>query len=102
MARVVAITSWRDADHALVLPEPRDASRAHVVVPRDGAALGAALASSAWKSVPRVTCDAAGSGAIGATALAVAARRIATGESREALVVGLARGRGYAVLLAAP
>jgi hypothetical protein len=52
--------------------------------------------------VPRVACDAAGSGAIGATALAVAARRLATGESREALVVGLARGRGYAVLLAAP
>jgi 3-oxoacyl-[acyl-carrier-protein] synthase II len=102
MARVVAIVSWRDGDPPFALPAPGDPSRAHVVVPRESPALDAALASSAWSRVPRVACDGAGSGANGATALAVAARRVATGESREALVLGIARGRGYAVLLAAP
>jgi 3-oxoacyl-[acyl-carrier-protein] synthase II len=102
MARVVAIVSWRDGDPAPTLPAPRDPSRAHVVVPRVSAALDAALASSAWGAVSRVVCEEAGVGAVGATALAVAARRLQAGASREALVVGIARGRGYAALLAAP
>ena len=64
------------------------------------------LAPTAWATVPRVARDArtpAGEHeALGATAIAVAASRIARGEASDALVVGLAKGRGYAVVLVAP
>jgi hypothetical protein len=39
---------------------------------------------------------------VGAIAVAAAVSRVARGEARDALVVGTARGRAYAVVLAAP
>jgi hypothetical protein len=40
-------------------------------------------------------------GALGAVAIAIAAARVGTGRAPEALVLGLERGRGYAIVLAA-
>jgi 3-oxoacyl-[acyl-carrier-protein] synthase II len=104
IARVAGFTSWRDGDGFPALPAPREAGRALVILPGESTGLGALLARTPWEGIARVRC--AGSGgeneALGAIALAAAVSRIARGELRDALVVGLAKGRGYAVVLAAP
>jgi 3-oxoacyl-[acyl-carrier-protein] synthase II len=104
IARIAAFSSWRDDDAFPDLPAPRDARTAQVILPRESPGLEPLLAPTAWATVPRVVC--AGSGgeheALGAIAVAAAVSRLARGEVRDALVVGLAKGRGYAVVLVAP
>ena len=104
IARIAEFTSWHEGGRAPVLPAPRADVSAVVVTPGESPELEALLASSPWKETPRVVC--AGSGgeheALGAIALSAAVSRIARGDAQDALVVGLAKGRGYAVVLAAP
>jgi 3-oxoacyl-[acyl-carrier-protein] synthase II len=105
IARVVQVTSWREGrfDPSSLAP-PRDAAGAQIVLPRENGGIDALLASTPWSDVPRETC--AGSGGehegLGAIAIAAAVSQIARGRARDVLVVGLAKGRGYAVVLAAP
>jgi hypothetical protein len=59
------------------------------------------LAGTPWGACPRLVCsEAVGeSDGLGAVAIAVAVGRIASGRTEQALVLGLARGRGYAIVL---
>jgi hypothetical protein len=82
---------------------PRDGSRAEVLLARATPGVEVLLAATAWRAVPRVACAPAlgESDALGAVAVAVAASRIASGRVAEALVLGVAHRRGYALLLTA-
>jgi hypothetical protein len=75
-----------------------------VVVARPSAAVAGLLERSAWRMRRCWTCSTSlgESDALGAVAIAVAAARVGTGCVAEALVVGIERGRGYALVLAAP
>ncbi len=108
LARLAQVLEWRDPDRPAMdtLEPPRSASRPRVVVarPGDDADVSALLAGTEWGSVPRSSCRArAGEHeALGAVALAAATSLVARGEAGAVLVVGLARGRGYAFVLTAP
>jgi 3-oxoacyl-[acyl-carrier-protein] synthase II len=110
LARLVQRLSWRDgqldaqAAPLSALAAPRDPRRARVVLPRDNGGVDALLAGTAWLGLPRATCTAhAGEHeGLGGIAIAAAASLVAEGEASEVLVVGLAKGRGYAIVLAAP
>jgi len=113
LARLAQSIAWRDApsaeggDGRTALDEltpPVAPGEARVVLARESADADGLLARSPWSSVPRVTCrERAGEHeALGAVALVVATSLLARGEAREVLVLGLARGRGYALVLAAP
>jgi 3-oxoacyl-[acyl-carrier-protein] synthase II len=105
LARVECVHEWR-GDRAPSLAElraPRDPRRAEVVQARVTPS-GEQLASeTAWRACPRVACAPAlgESDALGAVAVVVAASRIASGRIVEALVLGVAQGRGYALVLSA-
>jgi hypothetical protein len=108
LARVECVLEWRGAprDCAKALSRlraPHDPARAEVVQARATPSADELVAETAWRSVPRVACAPAlgESDALGAVAVAVAASRIASGRVAEALVLGVAQGRGYALLLAA-
>ncbi len=109
IARIAHAVSWHGSDGRQVLstlPAPRDPATAVVVLPRKSADLDPLLTAAAgpWLGVRRETCDAAAGEheALGIIALAAAVSRIARGEARDALVLGLAKGRGYALVLVAP
>lgn len=100
LARVAWWTSWRGdgADALADAPRP-PASASIVVVGRAGD--HPALVGSPWSAVPiRAVADRAGdhegAGGFGAVAAAAA---IAAGEATAALVLGVARDRGFAILL---
>jgi 3-oxoacyl-[acyl-carrier-protein] synthase II len=105
LARVRQVLEWRsetrDPLATLVAPEN---TAAEVGLARANGGVDALLAGTAWSDVPRFACAPAigESDGLGGVALAVAAGRIATGRVRETLVVGLAKERGYAIVLAAP
>jgi 3-oxoacyl-[acyl-carrier-protein] synthase II len=105
LARVRQVLEWRaetrDPLATLVAPEN---TPAEVGLARANGGVDALLAGTAWSEVPRFACAPAigESDGLGGVALAVAAGRIATGRARETLVVGLAKERGYAIVLAAP
>jgi 3-oxoacyl-[acyl-carrier-protein] synthase II len=105
LARVRQTLEWRNDARgplaSLVAPGSR---RAEVGLARANGGVDALLEATRWAACPRFTCaDAIGeSDGLGAVALAVAVGRIATGRAREVLVVGLAKERGYAIVLAAP
>jgi 3-oxoacyl-[acyl-carrier-protein] synthase II len=102
LARVRQALEWRD-DRAelerLVGPAARGAE---VVLARANGGADELLAGTSWSAAPRRLCAPAvgESDGLGAVAIAVAASRIATGRATDALVLGLARGRGYAIVLA--
>ena len=101
MARVQQTLEWRaNASVMKELLPPREA-RAEVILPRANGGVEALLGSSAWGACPRLLCAPAigESDGLGAVALAVAVGRIATGRTDQALVLGLARDRGYAIVL---
>jgi len=105
LARVEQVLEWR-GDRALALAAlraPRAAGRSEVVQARVTPSGEQLVAETAWSGCPRVACAPAlgESDALGAVAVAVAAGRIATGRIDEALVLGVAQGRGYAIILAA-
>ena len=110
VAEVAELTSWRDdaragdpLDRLRSVAPPRDPSRALVVVPRRDPGLAALLERSAWTAVARRTCNTgAEHEALGAIAVAAAASELAGGHVKDVLVVGLGKGRGYALRLLAP
>jgi 3-oxoacyl-[acyl-carrier-protein] synthase II len=107
LARVAQIVEWHGAfeAHADAIVAPRS-NRAEVVLSetRESASIDAFLARTAWSDAPRVTgAPALGeSDALAAAALAIAVARIADRRIDEALVVAMARGRGFAFVLVTP
>jgi 3-oxoacyl-[acyl-carrier-protein] synthase II len=104
LARVTQVLQWRaDATAALAALRPPGGGRTEVVLPRTDGGVFELLDQTAWRASPRLSC-APGLGesdALGAVAIAVASARVGRGRARAALVVGLARGRGYAIVLEA-
>ncbi len=105
LARVRQVLEWRgDSRSALGSLLDPATDRAEVGLARTHGGVDALLSATAWMDRPRFVCDAAigESDGLGGVALAVAAGRIATGHASEALVLGVATNRGFAILLAAP
>jgi 3-oxoacyl-[acyl-carrier-protein] synthase II len=92
--------SWSEAEAASALAPPTS-GRAEVVLARGDDRASAIAARTGWSSRPRSTC--AGTlgenDALGAVALVVAVGRIAAGLADEVLALGVAMGRGYAIVL---
>jgi 3-oxoacyl-[acyl-carrier-protein] synthase II len=105
LARVGAMVEWRgDGVGALgALRAPRG-DRAELVLARANGGVDALLAQTGWSSCARLLCapPLSESDGLGAVAIAVAAARVGAGRASDALVLGVARGRGYAIILAAP
>jgi 3-oxoacyl-[acyl-carrier-protein] synthase II len=105
-ARVRQVLEWCDepARELASLVAPLALARAEVVLARAGGGVGVLLERTAWKDCPRLLCAPAigESDGLGGVAIATAVGRVARGHAREALVVGLAKGRGFAVVLTAP
>jgi 3-oxoacyl-[acyl-carrier-protein] synthase II len=105
LARITQVLEWRGNGRGAIeaLQSPRD-EHAEVVLARRGAEADDLLDRTGWRFRPRLACAPAlgESDALGAVAVAVAAARIGTARIGEALVLGLARGRGYAIVLALP
>jgi 3-oxoacyl-[acyl-carrier-protein] synthase II len=105
LARIERVLEWRVEGLAALagLRVPRSA-RAEVVLARASEAGDSVIAQTSWRDCPRVVCaDLLGeSDALGAVAVAIAAARIGAGRTSEALVLGVAQRRGYAILLAGP
>jgi 3-oxoacyl-[acyl-carrier-protein] synthase II len=101
IARVEHVRSWRVnvVDPLAGISAPL--ASALVILPRHDAALDALLDHSVWRAVPRVIADGAGGEheGLGAMALAAAVSALSLGRTRDALVLGLATGRGYALHL---
>jgi 3-oxoacyl-[acyl-carrier-protein] synthase II len=103
LARVERYASWHGGDALPDLPAPRDPRASLVLLSRESTDLEALLARTPWARVPRASNGGGPmSGTIGSIAVAGVVSKIARGELRDALIVGLARGRGYAMLLVAP
>jgi 3-oxoacyl-[acyl-carrier-protein] synthase II len=104
LARVRQIVEWRgDALQAVdSLPTPQS-GRAEVLLPRANGGAAQLLDATPWGGCPRVVCASflGESDALGACAIAIAAARLAARTIDQALIVGLARGRGYAIVLGA-
>jgi 3-oxoacyl-[acyl-carrier-protein] synthase II len=102
LARVRQSLEWRAQPTAALasLQTPRG-DRAEVVLARANGGIEELLQNTPWASRRRVVCAPAldESDALGAVAIAVAAARIFTERVDEALVLGLSKGRGYAVVL---
>jgi 3-oxoacyl-[acyl-carrier-protein] synthase II len=102
LARVRQTLEWRaDARSALGSLVGPSGAAAEVVLARANGGSDALLAATAWAACPRITCaEALGeSDGLGAVAIAVAAARVAAGRASDALVLGLAKGRGFALVL---
>jgi 3-oxoacyl-[acyl-carrier-protein] synthase II len=104
LARVAQTLEWRHdrAPLASLISPPADG--AEVVLARANGGSGVLLDGTAWRACPRHLCAPAlgESDGLGAAAVAVAAGRIATGRASHVLVLGLARARGYAIVLTQP
>jgi 3-oxoacyl-[acyl-carrier-protein] synthase II len=102
VAHVRQVLEWRGKPPARgELLAPRG-ERAEVLLARAHAGVGPLLEGSAWSGCVRLACAPAvgESDALGAVAIAIAVGRIATGQTDEALVLGLTAARGHAVVLA--
>jgi 3-oxoacyl-[acyl-carrier-protein] synthase II len=103
LARVVQILEWRGegAGALSAINAPRS-SRAEVLLPRSSKGADALLASTSWSSMTRVVCAPllGESDALGAAAIAIASARIGKALIEDALVLGTAKGRGFAIVLA--
>jgi hypothetical protein len=75
-----------------------------VILARENGGADALLEDSAWRAAPRllVAPRAGQHEGLGGIAIAAAAGLIGEGRAGEVLVVGLAKGRGYALTLASP
>jgi 3-oxoacyl-[acyl-carrier-protein] synthase II len=105
LARVDTILEWRgDGVGALAALRAPRGDRAELVLARANGGVDALLAQTGWRSCPRLMCapSLGESDGLGAVAIAVAAARVGAGRASDALIVGVARGRGYAVILAEP
>jgi 3-oxoacyl-[acyl-carrier-protein] synthase II len=105
LARVDQVLEWRGDGVAAAaeIRAPRG-GRPEVICGRVTRATEDLVSKTHWRSAPRWSCsDALGeSEALGAAALCAAAARVHAGHASDVLVVGLARGRGYAIVLAVP
>jgi 3-oxoacyl-[acyl-carrier-protein] synthase II len=104
LARVGTIVEWRaDGAGALASLEGPRGGRAEVLLPRANGGTAELLASTPWTDVPRVVCAPflGESDALGTCAIAVAVARLAARTIDEALILGLSKGRGYAIVLRA-
>jgi 3-oxoacyl-[acyl-carrier-protein] synthase II len=105
LARVKQILEWRgDGVSAIEGLEPPDGPLSEVILARRHGGEEELLERTPWASCARIVC-APGFGeshGLGAVALAVATGRIVAGLAREVLVVGIAKSRGYSILLATP
>ena len=103
LAEVTASLAWRDGEEApLAALASAPSTAACVVVPRaHDERVSALLDGTPWQDVPRLACDGAGGEheALGAIAISAATSEIARGNVKDALVLGLEKGRGYAVRL---
>jgi 3-oxoacyl-[acyl-carrier-protein] synthase II len=102
LARIRQTLEWRaDARSELGRLVAPSGAAAEVVLARANGGSDALLAPTAWAACRRITCaEALGeSDGLGAVAIAVAAARVATGRTSDALVLGLAKGRGFALVL---
>ena len=103
LARIRQTLEWRaDARSVLASLAAPSGAAAEVVLARANGGSDALLAATAWAKCPRITCaqSLGESDGLGAVAIAVAAARVATGRASDALVLGLAKGRGFALVLA--
>jgi len=101
VARVRQVLEWRgEAPLLKELASPGD-GRAEVLLARASVAAAPLLAGTPWSACPSLVCapSVGESDGLGAVAIAVAVGRIASGRTDLALVLGLARGRGYAIVL---
>jgi 3-oxoacyl-[acyl-carrier-protein] synthase II len=101
IARVEDVRSWRTGVAAPLAGIAAPLASALVVLPRHDAAIATLLDDSPWRDVPRLIADGAGGEheGLGAMALAAAVSALSLGQARDALVLGLATGRGYALHL---
>jgi 3-oxoacyl-[acyl-carrier-protein] synthase II len=105
LARIESIVEWRvDGPAALAGLRAPHGAGAEVVLARASEAGDSVMVHTSWRQCPRIVCaDLLGeSDALGAVAVAIAAARIGAGRTPEALVLGVAQRRGYAILLAGP
>jgi 3-oxoacyl-[acyl-carrier-protein] synthase II len=105
LARIERVIEWRVDGPAMLagLRAPHGAG-AEVVMARASEAGDSILVQTPWRDCRRFMCaESLGeSDALGAVAVAIAAARIGAGRVAEALVLGVAQRRGYAILLAGP
>jgi 3-oxoacyl-[acyl-carrier-protein] synthase II len=104
LARVEHALAWADVTARPVLAGPRDPANARVVSTGARAEVIDLLAGSGWSGVVHtsVSPSAGEHEGIGATAVVAAASMVHRGIAREVLVVGVTRGRGYAITLSVP
>jgi 3-oxoacyl-[acyl-carrier-protein] synthase II len=100
LARILWWTSWCGDDPRPFLDAPPPPPGAEVFCARDDARAKASLEGSAWASVPwrSVAARAGDHEGAGGVAVVAAIARVATGALPGALLVGVARDRGYAIL----
>jgi 3-oxoacyl-[acyl-carrier-protein] synthase II len=103
LARVAALYEWREGAEGplATVSAPTDPARAWVVLPRPNGGVDALLAPTPWANVRRVSCgvEAGEHEGLGAIAVSAAVGSLVRGDVAEVLVVGLAKGRGYALVL---
>ncbi|HEY4011751.1 MAG TPA: beta-ketoacyl-[acyl-carrier-protein] synthase family protein [Polyangiaceae bacterium] len=101
LARVRQRVEWRSGVEAVSAIAPPVGSRAEVVLARADDEASALVERTGWSGRPRWTCAGAlgENDALGAVALAVAVGRIVEGAADEVLALGIAMGRGYAIVL---
>jgi 3-oxoacyl-[acyl-carrier-protein] synthase II len=102
LARIQQLVEWRRGGReALAALRPPRGPRAVVFVSRADDGGDDLLRQTSWHACARVPCAPAlgENDALGAVAVAVAVGQIATERVDEALVLGLARGRGFAIVL---
>lgn len=102
LARVRQTLEWRaDGRTGLASLVAPSGGRGEVLLARANGGSDGLLAATPWAACPRITCaEALGeSDGLGAVAIAVAAARVAAGKATDALVLGLAKGRGFAVVV---
>jgi 3-oxoacyl-[acyl-carrier-protein] synthase II len=104
LAEVRQALEWRgDAPPLAEIVAPRGETP-EVVLARPNGGAGEILARTRWDTFPRLECARVlgESDGLGGVAIAVAASRVAAGRASDALVLGLARDRGYAIVLSRP
>jgi 3-oxoacyl-[acyl-carrier-protein] synthase II len=106
LARIVRVHEWRrGAPNPLsLLPPPKDADAARVVLSREHEGAEVSFDATAWRDVARSSVGprAGQHEGLGAIAVAAAVGLLGQGRVKEVLVIGLSVGRGYALTLALP
>jgi len=105
LARITQVLEWRgDGAGAGAAIRGPNSARPQVICARSEDRVEDFVSRTPWRSCQRWFCSRTlgESGALGAAAICVAAARLGAGRVSEALVVGLAPGRGYAIVLGAP